>query len=501
MEKFYENNNFILLNDHDSVLIEVFQVGYDINRFQEEILTLFPRVKILKVSALQNALQGTIKGKIEIGNLLPICSVTVNNDGLVAYAELALTEDEFTNTDQDKINQCIFSSLKAKNINYGIVDLNKENMTVRQKFVVAKGTEPIPGTDAVIKLYEIEAVHPKLEGAGTVDHYELSIINRILKGDWLGERIEPTEGVDGTSIYSTPIQAAKGKQKILKYDPKTVKEVYLPSENKTELRAMCDGAVTVEDESVAVQNTIEVEGNVGFSTGNINFNGFVDIKGSIEDNFSVIADENIQIEGDMGVGAVELIESRNGDIYIKSGIAGRHKAVIRAKGNVYTKFASDCSIIADGTVNIGYYALNCNITAKDVVFEAPNSRLIGGETMAEIKVSVGELGSKSAPKTLVHIHGFERQKLKEDYEAIDGAIKTLTENGSEKNSEKLKKLKAVKLAYSNYLKVKGEGEICATHKVYPNVVLGIRDQQLLIQDERRLGIDCYFENGKIVVKD
>lgn len=501
MEKFYENDNFALLYDHDSVLIEVFQVGYEISRFQEEILSLFPRVKVMKVSALQNALQGTIKGKIEIGNLLPICSVTVSNDGLIAYAELALTEDEFINMDQNKIIQCISNGLKAKNINYGIVDLNKDTMSFRQKFVVAKGTEAIPGNDAVLKLYEIEAVHPKLEGAGTVDHYELSIINKILKGGWLGERIEPTEGTDGISIYNTPIPAIKGKQKTLRYDPKSVKEVFLQNENKTELRALCDGAVTITDDVVAVQNTIEVEGNVGFRTGNINFNGFVDIKGSIEDNFSVIADENIQIEGDMGVGAVELIESRNGDVYIKSGIAGRHKAVIRAKGNVYTKFASDCSIIADGTVNIGYYAFNCNITAKDVVFEAPNSRLIGGETMVEIKVVVGELGSKSAPKTLVHVHGFERQKLKEDYEAIDAAIKMLTENSSEKNGEKLKKLKTAKLAYSNYLKVKGEGEINATHKVYPNVFLGIRDQQLLIQDERRLGIDCYYENGHIVVKD
>lgn len=503
MEKFYENSNFYLLKDQDIVFIEVFLGGYDISKFQEEILLLFPRVKILKVTSLQNALQQKIKGKIEIGNLQPICSITVSNDGILAYAELALTEDEFESMHIETIAQCIRGSLKQKNINYGILELRKDRMTVKQKFVVAEGKMPIPGKDAVITLYEIETVHPKLEGTGNVDHYELSIINKVKKDDWLGERIEPTDGIDGMSVYNSIITAPKGKQIPLKYDPKTVAEVRV-SDQKTELRASCDGAITIVDDVVSIQNTIEVEGNVGYSTGNIDFNGFVEIKGSIEDNFAVIADENIQIEGDMGIGAVELIESRNGDIYIKSGIAGRHKAVIRAKGNVYTKFASDCTIYAEGTVNIGYYAFNCNIFAKDVVFEAPNSRLIGGETTAEIKVTVGEIGSKSTPKTVVQIQGFERAKLKEDYTNIDEAIKTLmerTSSGLEKAGDKLKKLKAIKQVYANYLKVKGEGEICATHKVYPNVTLGIRDLQILIHEEKRLGIDCYYEDGSIVVKE
>jgi uncharacterized protein len=502
MEKFYENSHFILLKEADQVSLIVSNLGYDINQFQKEVLSLFPRLKIAKVTALQNALAGKVKGIIDIGFLSPVCAVTISNDGLIAYGELALTEAEYATIDLAEIQSCIEMSLKNKNIVFGIEVLTKEMMSYAHKFIVAKGQPPIPGKNATITMYEIEVVHPKLEGTGTVDHYELSIINRVLKEEWLGEREEPTDGVDGISVFNTPIPALKGTQLSLKYDPKTVKEIYIEEKHITELRARCDGAIVYENEIICVQNTIEVEGNVGYSTGNIDFNGFVEVKGSVEDNFSVIADENIQILGEMGVGAIELIESRRGDIYIRSGIAGRHKAVLRAKGNVYLKFASDCTIIADGTVNIGFYAINCNITAKDILFEAPNSRLIGGEAMVEIRVEVSELGSKTAPKTLVHVHGFERERLEAEYHSILDAITLISDKanvGQDKVAEKLKKLVAAKVTYANYLNVKGEGQVIAKSKVYPNVTIGIRDKQLIIQEEKKHGLQCYYDEGKIVV--
>jgi len=504
MEKLYENNYFVLYNIDDTITIRVNNLGYDINQFQQEVLQQLPRLKVKKVSALQNALAQTIKGDVEIGNLGPICTITISNDALTAYGELALTPEEFEEASFETIQKCISNGLKQKNISYGIVELKKEDLSLSNKFTVAKGRAPISGKDAVITPYEIEKVHPKIEGTGTVDHYELSIINRVLKDDWLGERQEPTDGIDGITVLNTTVIADKGLQIQLKYDAKTVREVYVSEQDCTQLRAKCNGAVAFENDAVSVQNTIEVEGNIGYSTGNIDFNGFVEIKGSVEDNFSVIADENIEIQGEMGIGAVDLIESRHGDVYIRSGIAGRHKAIIRAKGNVYTKFASDCTIIAQGTVNIGFYAMNCHIIAKDLVFEAPNSRLMGGETQIEIKLTVSELGSKAALKTVVEVKGFDREKLLAEYKSIDDAIGMLTEKGNqgqEKFGEKLKKLKIAKQTYSNYLKVKGEGEVAVSKKVYPNVFISIKDKSLHITEEKQHGLSCHYDVGEMVVLD
>jgi uncharacterized protein len=501
MDKFYDNSNFVLLKEDDQVYIIVSNLGYDINKFQQEVLALFPRVKISKVTALQNALAGNVKGLIQIGFLAPLCALSVSADGLYAYGELALTEEEFLRVDMNELRDCIENNFKNKGISFGAIELSKEDLQLHHKFIVAAGQPPVHGKDAVVKMYEMETVQPKLEGTGIVDHYELSIINRILKDGWLGERIEPTAGIDGISVYNTVIPSTTGNQIPLKYDPKTVAQVYNEELNCTQLIAKCDGAIVYVNDLISVQNTIEVDGDVGYSTGNIDFNGFVDIKGSIDDNFSVIADENIQILGDMGVGAIELIESRKGDIYIRSGIAGKHKAVLRAKGNIYLKFASDCTIIAEGSVNIGYYAINCTILAKDISFESPTSRLIGGEAIAQIKVNVSEIGSKSAPKTVVQIKGFERERLQHEYDTINEGIKLLSDKSQrtqEKTAEKLKKLLAVKATYSSYLKVKGQGEIVAKNKVYPNVTLSIRDKNMVVSEEKKLGLHVYYENDQII---
>ena len=49
------------------------------------------------------------------------------------------------------------------------------------------------------------------------------------------------------------------------------------------------------------------------------------VKGTVEDNFSVVASNDLEILGDYGVGAADKISSREGNIYIKGGIAGKNR--------------------------------------------------------------------------------------------------------------------------------------------------------------------------------
>jgi len=89
------------------------------------------------------------------------------------------------------------------------------------------------------------------------------------------------------------------------------------------LYALKDGAVHYVDGSIAVYDVLEINGDVDFNTGNIDFNGYVNIKGTVEDNFSVKAEKDIEIGGVYGIGGVKLIESTGGSIYIRGGVAGK----------------------------------------------------------------------------------------------------------------------------------------------------------------------------------
>jgi len=529
MQTYFENEYFALFKDGKDIAISILKKGFDIARFNTEVLTAFPRLKVTKFTALSSALTNSLKGPTLIGECIGVSEVSVSSDGQFAYAKLYMTKEEFVKAETSEIVRSIQESLTLNKVKFGCLDITKENMDLIEKFIIAKGIEPIPGSDATIKMYELEEIKPALENAGEVDHYELNVINKILENEWLGERIEPTIGISGTNVYGSEVKAPDGKQSVLRYDTKTVYQKSIDDETKTALFAKRNGAVVYIGESVSVLNAIEVDGTIGFNTGNIDFNGFVDIKGSVEDNFSVIADENIQIKGDMGIGATGIIESRHGDVYIRGGVAGRHKAIIKAKGNVYTKFASDCTIISEGTVNIGFYAMNCNIVAKELIFESADSRLIGGETKVDIQVKVGELGSKSASKTYVHVNGFNKEELRGEYDSLKDAIELCKEkekaykeqyetlkgkNSSVENSkkmdkaytkmldykEKLKKIYDTRERFISYMHAKGEGEVKVLKAVYSNVFISIKDKAIEIQEPSKLGQSYFYDQDELKIE-
>jgi hypothetical protein len=250
-----------------------------------------------------------------------------------------------------------------------------------------------------------------------------------MEGDWLGERIEPTEGTPGRSVFGEIVKPQPGKQEKLIYDRKTIKANIDEEKGITTLTAKRVGAVVYENGILSVCNYLEITGRVSFETGNIDFDGYVDIKQSVEDNFSVVADNDIQIMGELGVGAADSIESRGGDIYIRGGIAGQAKAEIICEGDLFTKFASDCTIRSKGTVHIGYYAMNANITAKEVVLESMNSRIIGGTINADIRVCAGEIGSRAETKTTISVRGFDREAMREEYDGLSAIIEKLKQMG------------------------------------------------------------------------
>ena len=106
-----------------------------------------------------------------------------------------------------------------------------------------------------------------------------------------------------------------------------------------------------QGDRISVSNLLEITEDVDFKTGNIDFDGFLSIRGTVADNFSVAANKDVEILGNFGIGSVKEIESRCGSVYIKGGIAGKNKAVVKSTRDLYTKYVSDATILCDGDVS------------------------------------------------------------------------------------------------------------------------------------------------------
>ena len=528
----FSNKYFSLVEEENLIYIKVNSKGYEINDFKSFIQSM-PRVKVTNFGHLRSAIVHGIDKYIVIGEYKPLLEIQVSKDRFTAYGIINMTYEEYDETDKDQLIDDMIKISHEKGIEYGM-DMSEvmDNMQAMNPFVIARGMHPIQGEDAVIRLYEIEEAKPQIYQDGKVNHYELNLINKVVEGEWVGERIEPKDGIPGRTVYGEVVPALQGHQEKLIYDRKSILAVSDPAQGKTLLHSKRIGAVVYENGVLSVCNYLEIDGKVSFKTGNVDFDGYVDIKDSVEDNFSVKADNDIQIMGDLGVGAVEHIESREGSIYIRGGIAGQNKAVIRCEGDLFTKFVADCEIVCKGTVHIGFYAINAKIKAKEVILEGYNSRIIGGKIEADVRVYAGEIGSRAETATQVCVTGFDRQAMRQEYDAIDANVDKLMKMGQllkqkmtiynqsgksgldPEEAEALEKLeteyercqKTLKIFvqrkknYRSYLQTKGEGEIRAQKTIYPNVDLMLRNEMIRIRNKENANT-CYYYKNKQVFHD
>lgn len=486
----------------DEVYIESAKKGFPFEQLNQ-IFSLHPEISITNYTVLKNAVNfaprpaekfGMLKGRIIVE--------TVEND-LKAMITFNLSKQELDNKNREKLINEAAGKLREAGVVFGIKKtLFSEELHSGKPYVIAAGIPPVNGTDAVIRMYQLKETKPEIHEDGKANYYDLKLINKVNAGEWLGERLEATEGTPGTSVKGTPIKAMNGKTLPLSYDRNTVKEE--TEGNVTRLYARISGAVNYIGDKITVSNHLEIDGNVDFKTGNIKFDGYLTIKGTVSDGFSVEATRDIEINGQLGLGNIKEISSIQGSIFVRGGIAAKGKAEIRAAKNVFTKFVDNASIVCGGAAHIGFYCVNSNINAKEIIIDSPKGQIIGGSIRAEIKVTTALIGSEMEKRSIVEVTGFDREALKEDLVHVTQKIEDLkleqqklkqTLSGLDQKDrlnsfqrreyddsferilaikEELREFEEKRKNISGYLRARGEGEICVTKKIYPNCMLIIK---------------------------
>jgi uncharacterized protein (DUF342 family) len=515
----YSSQYINIMQRDDGYYIQSFKKGLSVNEFYK-IINSHPEIQITNFAVIKDALVLAPQEPKKFANTKERVIIEVSGDALKAFVIVNIAQDEIQGPG---IIKEIVTKLNQKGIIYGIKKDALLNLCPGKPIIIAEGLPPENGKDSYNKLYKIKEVKPEIKEDGSVDHYDLNLINMVVKEDWLGEKIHATAGVEGRTVYGNPIKPLPGKNYPILYDKKTVKAVV--EEQKTTLYATRSGAVYFAGESVGVSNHLEMVENIGVKTGNVDFDGFLTVKGTIEDNFSVTTTKDIEVLGEYGVGSAREISSSEGSIFIKGGITGKGKTVIKCKKNLYLKFVADADIICDGSVHVGFYCLNSNITAKEVILDSLKGQIIGGNINAEIRVVASIYGAPSEKRTTISVKGFDRVALKYSLDMVTEEIERLkltinqikqqiaifniADAGQarraeyEKLNENYHQLKTLmqekeelRRNISGYLKVKGEGEITILKKAFPNTFLEIKKIQKDIQ-KSVLRTCFYYSEGTI----
>lgn len=291
----------------------------------------------------------------------------------------------------------VYRDLEESNITFGIDEkLISRVLSERlygSKFIIASGRKASEGREARIQYnFETERQKPFMElKYGRINLKELNFIQNCKPGDVLAQLIPAEPAVDGFDVFGNCFPAeTHGEPAELKFGA----NAHIEDEK---ILSDIQGNVILNGDVVEVEEVVVVD-NVDYETGNIDFDGSVEIKGTIADGFTVKASGDIEVGKCIGRSYLEA--GRN--VVLKAGINGDREGRIKCGGNLLARYLESCSISSAGDVLIEEVVMNSQIDTEGSLFlTGKRAELIGGFAIVARELHCKKLGNMYDAKTNV----------------------------------------------------------------------------------------------------
>lgn len=312
--------------------------------------------------------------------------IIISDDNLSAYVHKVsgITIDD------------VKKNLVTENIVYGIVADDSINKYLKDSddinpFKIATGTSPVSGElDEIIYYFDIDPLKVgKITEDGLMDWKDRGDIPMIDSDELLAKFKAGTNGKSGTDIFGKPVQPVQLATAELKCGKGTTK-----SENGLECYSSIQGQPMLTDiGEICVQPVLKIKGDVGVKTGHIDFDGLVDVDGTIQKGYQVkakglrvkqVVGSEVTVEED-----AQIFEGAYGSVI---NVGGRLKAghirttTITAFGDINVQGEiAESKVETSGKCTVKGAILSSEILAKKGV----NSNNIGSDTAGTSNLTVG----------------------------------------------------------------------------------------------------------------
>lgn len=371
--------------------------------------------------------------------------------------------------------------------------------------VVAQGMPPKQGKDAFIEYFFNTDPHarPTMKEDGSVDFFNLNTINHCKAGYVLAKLTPAVPGQDGMTVLGTRIKPKEVKHLKLRFG----KNIDI-SADMLVLTSKVSGHAALVEGQVFVSDVLSVE-NVDNSTGNIEYEGSVEVHGNVQSNFSVKAQGNIVVNG--------LVEGAHleagGDIIIARGMAGMSKGEIKAKGNIVAKFFENATAVAGGYITTESILHSRVSAGSEITVGGKRGFITGGNVVAAKQIKVKTLGSSMGASTTVEVGadpGIKQElvQLQKDVAEVTKQIKSMEPiiasyamkrkqgvqlgpdqlqylstliKAREKKQQELAELNGRLGSLEEIVEQQGEAQVVVTGEVFPGTKIVIGDVSMLVQ--------------------
>jgi len=164
--------------------------------------------------------------------------------------------------------------------------------------------------------------------------------------------------------------------------------------------AAADGKPEINGLAIALTRVLIFEGNVNLSSGNIRFDGPVEINGSIEQGSRVEVHGDLHVHG-MIQGGVVIAK---GNIKVDGGIATNSDAKIHAGKDIAADFIENATVYCGGSLAVVKSIISSYVTAgENISVTEPPGQVIGGEITCGHVLTCTNLGRASGTVTKVKV--------------------------------------------------------------------------------------------------
>lgn len=454
---------------------------------------------------------------------LPVDAIlysSISIDGLKAFLKI----EPPANGGAGPTLEAIRAELEKKNITYQVnyEKLNKlvANPVYHLGIPVSHGLAPIDGEDGSATFLirtKKSGVELKIDEKGNVDYHDLNIVENVKRGQTLCQISLPTEGTPGISVQGKVLPQKKGKPV-----PSYLGRNTELNEDGTAILSKIDGQAEFNGQQINVEETFYVKGNVDNSTGNLQVNGNLYIRGAVLPGFVLEAAGKIEVEGTVVNAAIKA----GGDVKLHSGITG---GLVHCGGDLACKYIENSRIFAVRNINAESIVNSEVKCGKSIIVSGPIAKIMGGSCIAGENIEAGCIGSRANLKTklelgtdptvierqqklLAHISEMEVQNHKlnpliailqqletsnrltpEKNEVLENARYTYETNLRLLESEK-NELEEI----ARSIKVKGFGQILCSKTIYVGTQIIIGDECLNIAEALN-HVSLYEKDGEIFV--
>jgi len=369
---------------------------------QEIVAYLAMRAIRYDAGSLNKAIDQAAKADTKVTlNMYPsapiseMSEISVEPDKMKAYVRLYAPSEGGTKLAANDI----VSSLAARGVSSGLKKDVLEEIIDHPRFcediLIAEAQYPGESIDGYVEyLFNTDrTVRPTQNEDGSVDFFHLNVVQSCGKGQEIARLHPAVTGENGLSLDGTIVKARVPKEAKFRYGNNIA-----VSDDGMSLIATTDGSITLISDQIFVNDALNFE-EIGTATGNIEFEGSVNIKGNIATNFEVRVKGDVVVNGVIEGAYVEA----GGNIIVARGVNGMGKAVLKAGGCIVAKYLENVDAQAGSYVRAEAIMHSTVAAGGDVIVDGKKGMISGGKVTAGGIVEVKNLGSEMANDTIIEV--------------------------------------------------------------------------------------------------